>query len=240
MELPVELKRLIEKYKAQYHIAGTDEEILQRVIPRLEDEDIIKIYNELCKEENNNAFKSGQRPNFERYREGILSCLDDSVVKVELIEREQKQSSKADLQQRNYTYISEFANNLESKSDRLKIIRNFYRKIKELEEQRQLLNVKNAIDSIELTIHIYECILHICEKMKLELVLYRGPKYKKKYVLSNDFDIIRMKRKNKKAREDYNKKIQTLFLNQIVRKMQKLRQESEELKMQQTIEGEER
>ena len=40
MELPVELKRLIERNKAQYGIEGDDEEILKRIIPELEDEDI--------------------------------------------------------------------------------------------------------------------------------------------------------------------------------------------------------
>ena len=41
MELPIELKRLIEKYKAQYNIVGEDDEILKKIIPSLEDEDII-------------------------------------------------------------------------------------------------------------------------------------------------------------------------------------------------------
>ena len=37
MELPIELKRLVEKYKALYNLVGTDDEILKKVIPKLED-----------------------------------------------------------------------------------------------------------------------------------------------------------------------------------------------------------
>lgn len=55
MELPTQLKRLIEKYKSQYNIAGQDDEILKKIIPSLEDEDIIKLYDELCKEELNHS-----------------------------------------------------------------------------------------------------------------------------------------------------------------------------------------
>lgn len=240
MELPAELKRLIEKYKAQYHIAGTDEEILQRVIPRLEDEDIIKIYDELCEEENNNRiFRNGQRPNFEKYREGILNYLDDSVVKAELIKREQRQSSKPDLQQRNYTYISEFANNLDNKPDKLKIIKNFYRKIEQLEEERELLNIKEAINSIELSIHIYECILHICEKLKMELILYRGPKYNKKYKLINYVNIKKIKRK-KQASTQTQMKLQILSLNQTIKHINDLKKQLEKLKEQERLEDGER
>ena len=72
MELPIELKRLIERNKAQYGIKGEDEDILKKIIPELEDEDIIRIYNELCEEENNNIVSNkGYRPNFEKYREEI-------------------------------------------------------------------------------------------------------------------------------------------------------------------------
>ena len=69
-ELPIELKRLIERNKAQYGIEGEDEEILKRIIPKLEDEDIVRLYDELCEEENNNIlYNKGYRPNFEKYRE---------------------------------------------------------------------------------------------------------------------------------------------------------------------------
>ena len=106
MELPIELKRLIERNKAQYGIKGEDEDILKKIIPELEDEDIIRLYDELCEEENNNILANkGYRPNFEKYREEILEYLDDSVVKSEIIRREQNQSSKPNLQQRHYTYI---------------------------------------------------------------------------------------------------------------------------------------
>ena len=33
MELPIELKQLIEKYKSLYNIKGSDDDILKRVIP---------------------------------------------------------------------------------------------------------------------------------------------------------------------------------------------------------------
>ena len=181
MELPIELKRLIERNKAYYNIEGEDEEILKKIIPELEDEDIIKLYDELCEEENNNILANkGYRLNFEKYREEILEYLDDSVVKSEIIRREQNQSSKNDLQQRNYTYISEFTTTLDNKPDKKKIVNSFYRKIRQLNEKRNLLNVKETLNNIELTIHIYQCILHIVEKMEIDLVLYRGPKYKEK------------------------------------------------------------
>lgn len=238
MELPVELKRLIEKYKAQYHIVEDDAEILKKVIPTLEDEDIIKIYDELCREENN-SLQNGQRPDFEKYREEILNYLDNSMIKSELIRREQKQSSKQDLQQRNYTYISEFATNLDNKPDKIKIIKNFYRKIKQLEEERKLLNVKETIDSIELSIHICECILHICEKMKLELVLYRGPFYKKKYKLNNDINIQKIKRR-KQLKEQSQNNLQILYLNQTIKYMNELKEQLEEIKEKARAEDEER
>ncbi len=230
MELPVELKRLIEKYKAQYHITGADDDILKKVISKLEDEDIIKLYDELCEEKNKNiALKNGYRPNFEKYREEILDYLDDSVVKSELIRREQKQSSKPDLQQRNYTYISEFATILENKPDKLKIIKNFYRKIKQLENERELLNVKETINNIELSIHIYQCILHICEKLNIELILYRGPKYKKKYELADDINLNKIKRK-KRNKKQTQKHLQILSLNQIVKHIYELKEQLEEIK----------
>ena len=75
MQLPVQLKNLIEKSKAQYGIIGEDEDILKKVIPILEDEDIIRLYDELCDEENNNL-KIGNRPNFEKYREELEYILD--------------------------------------------------------------------------------------------------------------------------------------------------------------------
>ena len=71
MELPEELKQIIEKYKALYNIEGSDDDILKRVIPLLEDEDIIQIYNELCAEDKRIHHSSNFRPTFEKYREGV-------------------------------------------------------------------------------------------------------------------------------------------------------------------------
>ena len=229
MRLPLELARLIEKYKAQYNIEGEEDEILKKVIPMLEDEDIIRIYDELCEEENNNILnKKGYRPNFEKYREEILDYLDDSVVKAEIIRREQNQSSKPDLQQRNYTYISEFTTTLDNKPDKKKIVNSFYRKIKQLQEERNILNVKESINNIELTIHIYQCILHVCEKMEIDLVLYRGPKYKERYKLLNQIDLKRLKRRRKTKQENQTR-LQNLFLNENIKRINKLKLEKERL-----------
>ena len=224
MELPIELKRLIERNKAQYGIEGDEEEILKKIIPELEDEDIIRIYDELCEEENNNILSNkGYRPNFEKYREEILEYLDDSVVKAEIIKMEQNQSSKTDLQQRNYTYISEFTTTLDNKPDKKKIINSFYRKIRMLEEEKNLLNVKGTINNIELTIHIYQCILHIAEKMDIDLVLYRGPKYKERYKLaSNLMDIKRLKRK-KQSKQENQIRLQNIFLEQNLKRINQLK-----------------
>ena len=230
MELPVELKRLIERNKAQYGIEGDDEEILKRIIPKLEDEDIIRIYDELCEEENNNILSNkGYRPNFEKYREEILEYLDDSVVKAEIIKREQNQSSKTDLQQRNYTYISEFTTTLDNKPDKKKIINSFYRKIRQLREERNLLNIKATISNIELTMHIYQCILHIAEKMDIDLVLYRGPKYRKSYKLSSELiDIKRLKRK-RQSKQNNQIRLQNIFLDQNLKRINQLKAQKERL-----------
>lgn len=223
MRLPEELKRLIEKNKAQYGIEGEDDEILKKIIPSLEDEDIIKLYDELCAEEDNAiSSKRGIRPNFEKYREEILEYLDDSVVKAEIIRREQYQSSKPNLQQRHYTYISEFTTTLDNKPDKKKIVSSFYRKIKQLEIERRLLNVRETINNIQLTIHIYQCILHICEKMSIDLVLYRGPKYSKKYKLISEIDIRKIKRK-KQSKEQNQIKLQNIFLNENIKRINKLK-----------------
>lgn len=229
LQLPLELKNLIEKSKAQYGIIGNDDEILKRIIPSLEDEDIIRLYDELCEEENNNILtKKGYRPNFEKYREEILEYLDDNAVKAEIIRREQNQSSKQDLQQRNYTYISEFATTLESKLDKKKIIKSFYRKINQLEEQRDLLNVKNAINNIELIIHIYECIMHMAEKMDIDLGLYRGPKYDKQYKLLKQIDLRRIKRK-KRSKEENARILQNIFLNENIKRINKIKNDRQRL-----------
>ena len=230
MELPIELKRLIERNKAQYGIKGEEEEILKKIIPKLEDEDIVRLYDELCEEENNNIlYNKGYRPNFEKYREEILEYLDDSVVKAEIIRREQNQSSKSDLQQRNYTYISEFTTTLDNKPDKKKIINSFYRKIRQLQEERNLLNVKSTINNIELTIHIYECILHIAEKMDIDLVLYRGPKYKERYKLSSGLiDIKRLKRK-RQSKQANQQRLQNMFLNQNLERIKQLKVQKERL-----------
>ena len=230
MELPIELKRLIERNKAQYGIKGEDEDILKKIIPELEDEDIIRIYNELCEEENNNILSNkGYRPNFEKYREEILEYLDDSVVKSEIIRREQNQSSKADLQQRNYTYISEFTTTLDNKPDKKKIVNSFYRKIRQLEEKRNFLNAKETINNIELTMHIYQCILHIAEKMDIDLVLYRGPKYQGRYKLSTQLiDIRRLKRK-KQSKQENQIRLQNMFLNQNLKRINDLKIQKERL-----------
>ena len=224
MELPIELKRLIERNKAQYGIEGEDEEILKKIIPELEDEDIIRLYDELCEEENNNILANkGYRPNFEKYREEILEYLDDSVVKSEIIRREQNQSSKNDLQQRNYTYISEFTTTLDNKPDKKKIVNSFYRKIRQLNEKRNLLKVKETLNNIELTIHIYQCILHIVEKMEIDLVLYRGPNYKERYKLSSQLiDLRRLKRK-KQTKQFNQMRLQNMFLNQNLKRINDLK-----------------
>ena len=111
----------------------------------------------------------------------MLNYLDDSVVKAEIVKREQRQSSKALLEQRNYTYISEFTLALDNKEDRTKIINSFHKKVKQLEEDRR--NTSNMSedqkeDNIELSIHILKCIKHIIEKMDIDLILYRGPNFK--------------------------------------------------------------
>ena len=227
MQLPIELKRLIEKNKAQYGIVGEEDEILKKIIPELEDEDIIRIYDELC-EEDNNTIAKGNRPNFEKYREEILEYLDDSMVKAEIIRREQYQSSKTDLQQRNYTYISEFASTLDNKPDKKKIINSFYRKIKQLEEERELLNVRGAINNIQLILHIYQCILHVSEKMDIDLVLYRGPKYKKISKALNPVDIRKIKRRRCKINNQII--MQNIFLNQNIKRINELKLEEKMLK----------
>ena len=237
MQLPLELKNLIEKNKAQYGIVGNDDEILKKIIPMLEDEDIIKLYDELCEEENN-IYNRGFRPSFQKYREEILEYLDDSVVKAEIIRREQYQSSKPDLQQRNYTYISEFTTTLDNKPDKKKIIKTFYRKIKQLEEERELLHVKESIKNIELIIHIYECIMHVIENMDIDLGLYRGPKYNKQYKILSEIDIRKIKRK-KRSKEYNQMRLQNMFCNENMRKINRLKQEKERIK-QDMIETSER
>lgn len=229
MELPIELKRLIERNKALYGLVGDDEEILKKIIPMLEDEDIIKLYDELCQEDNNNILNKGFRPDFQKYREEILEYLDDSVVKAEIIRREQNQSSKPDLQQRNYTYISGFTTTLDNEPDKKKIINSFYRKIKQLEEKRLLLNVGETIKNIELIIHIYQCILHVVEKMDIDLVLYRGPKYNKKYKLLTNVDIKKIIRK-KQSKENNQIRLQNIFLNENIKRINKLKLEAKMLK----------
>lgn len=237
MQLPIELKRLIEKNKEQYGIVGEDDEILKKIIPALEDEDIIKLYDELC-EEDNNILTKGFRPNFQKYREEILEYLDDSVVKAEIIRREQYQSSKSDLQQRNYTYISEFTTTLDNKPDKKKIIKSFYRKIKQLEEEKILLNVKETIKNIELIIHIYKCILHVVEKMDIDLILYRGPKYNNKYKLLTQIDIRRIKRR-KQTKQNNQNSLQEIFLNENIKRINQLKIEEKRLK-DMSIEDDER
>lgn len=223
MQLPLELKKIIEKSKAQYGIIGEDDEILKKIIPSLEDEDIIRLYDELCEEENNNIIlQKGYRPNFEKYREEILEYLDDTVVKAEIIRREQYQSSKHDLQQRHYTYISEFATTLNNKPDKKKIINSFYRKIRQLEGERNLLNVQDALKNIELIVHIYQCILHVAEKMDIDLVLYRGPKYNKKYKVLKQIDIRKIKR-SKHSKQENARMLQTIFLNENIKRINKLK-----------------
>lgn len=236
MQLPRELKRLIERYKAKYNIEGEDNDILKKVISELEDEDIIKVYDELCEEENYLILtKKGYRPNFEKYREEILGYLDDSVVKAEIIRREQKQSSKETIEQRNYTYISEFTITLEDKADKLKIVKNFYRKVKQLEEERKhLLEEDEKIDNVQLSIHIMQCIKHIVEQMKIDLILYKGPNFKKRYKLKGIYEekIRKIKRNNES--EKY-RRIKTLesVLNKVVKEIQKLKAEEKNLKEKQ-------
>ena len=231
MELPQNLSQLIEKYKSLYNIEGSDDSILKRVIPLLEDEDIIQIYNELCEEDKKIHHSSNFRPTFEKYREDILEYIDDSFVKSEIVKREQRQWSKNDLRQRNYIFISELATTLDDNSDKLKIIKSFYRKIKQLEDERNLLNVQEAINNIELTIHIYKCILHICEKMTIELDLYRGFDGKEKYKMQEEIDylILRNKRKSM-SKEQAQQHLKTLYFNQIIKRVNDLKLQMEELK----------
>ena len=236
IELPLELRKLIEKAKAQYHITGSDDAILKKVIPKLEDEDIIELYNELCEEERKQLRLQGNRPNFEKYREEILDYLDDSVVKAEIIKREQRQSSKPDLAQRNYTYISEFTTTLDNKPDKLKVIQSFYRKIKQLEKERDMLDVKDTINNLKLSAHIYECIQHIQEKMTIDLALYRGPDFKKRYHLKkieNKLELsVKKLRQKKLSKEERNKKLQIMCLNQTVKRVKQLQEQIDELQKQ--------
>ncbi len=232
MELPRELKRLVERYKAKYNIIGEDDEILKTVIPELEDEEIIKIYDELCEEENYLILtKKGYRPNFEKYREEILNYLDDSAVKSEIIKREKRQSSKEDIEQRNYTYISEFANTLRNKQDKIKIINSFYRKVKTLAKERDTLDKEEKLDSIELSIHIMKCIKHIVSKMKIDLVLYRGPDFKKKkYVLEKEYEEIIKKKRRKKSNKDFIRtRVQQLVLSNMVKKLNTIQEENKQV-----------
>ena len=231
MELPEELRNLVEKYKKLYNIEGSDDEILKRVIPLLEDEDIIQIYNELCAEDKRIHHNSNFRPTFEKYREDILEYIDDSYIKSEIIQREQRQWSKGDLRQRNYIFISELASTLDDNADKKKIIKSFYRKIKQLEDERNLLNVQDSINNIELTIHIYKCILHISEKMTIELDLYRGFDGKEKYKLQEEIDylILRNKRKSM-SKEQAQQHLKTLYFNQIIKRVNDLKLQMEELK----------
>ena len=67
----------------------------------LNNDDIVKLYNELCAEDKRIHHTSNFRPHFEKYREEILEYLDDSIVKSEIVKREEKQSAKNDLRQRN-------------------------------------------------------------------------------------------------------------------------------------------
>lgn len=231
MELPRELKRLVEKYKALYSISGEDDEILKKIMPKLEDEDIIKLYNELCTSEVVHNTSKSHRPNFEKYREELLSYLDDSVVKSEIIKREQNQWSKPNLEQRNYTYISEFTTTLDSKPDKLKVINSFYRKIKQLEEDRDFINIKETISNIELSIHIYECILHIRESMDIDLTLYRGFKGEKKYILKNYLEFKKIKkRKKQKDTQEHQRFLQVLYLNQIMHNINELNKQLQQIK----------
>lgn len=231
MELPIELKQLIEKYKSLYNIKGSDDDILKRVIPLLEDEDIIQVYNELCAEDKKIHHTSNFRPHFEKYREDILEYIDDSIVKSEIVKREQRQSSKNDLRQRNYIFISELATTLDNNSDKIKIIKSFHNKIKQLENERNLLNVKESINNIELSIHIYNCILHILEKTTIDLDLYRGFDGKEKYKLQEQIDLLLLKNKRKKlSKEEAQKHLQILYSNQIIKCINDLKNQIEELK----------
>ena len=233
MELPSELKNTIEKYKYLYRLDGTDSDILKKIIPSLSDKDILELYEELCAKEKEIHHSQNYRPNFEKYREEILEYLDDNIVKSEIIRREQKQWAKNDLKQRNYIFISELATTLDNKPDKMKIIRSFYRKIKQLESERNLLDVKGTIDNIELSIHIYNCILHICEKMSIDLELYRGFNGKKKYKLKQHVDFIKLKYKRKKQSKEQNQlHLKNLYFNQIIKQINDLKTELQELKKQ--------
>lgn len=231
MELPITLKNIIEKYKSIYNIEGSDDEILKKVIPLLENEDIIQIYNDLCAEDKRIHHTSNFRPTFEKYREDILEYIDDSYIKSEIIQREQRQSSKNDLRQRNYIFISELATTLDDNSDKLKIIKSFHKKIKQLEEERNLLNVQDSINNIELSIHIYKCIMHILEKMSIDLDLYRGYTPEQKYKLQEYIDLSLLKEKRKKlSKEEQQLYLKNLYCNQIMKHINDLKTQLQELK----------
>ena len=235
MELPEELKQIVEKYKKLYNIGGSDNEILKRVIPLLEDEDIIQIYDELCAEDKRIHHNSNSRPKFEKYREDILEYIDDSYIKSEIVQREQRQWSKGDLRQRNYIFISELASTLDNNADKKKIIKSFYRKIKQLESERSLLNVQEAINNIELTIHIYKCILHISEKMTIELDLYRGFDGKEKYKMQEEIDYLILRNKRKAmSREQAEQHLKTLYFNQVMKRVNDLKLQMDVLKQRES------
>jgi len=91
-----------------------------------------------------------------------------------------------------------------------------------------LLNVQNAINNIELIIHIYECIMHMAEKMDIDLGLYRGPKYDKQYKLFKQIDLKRIKRR-KRSKEENARILQTIFLNENIKRINKLKNERQRL-----------
>ena len=65
--------------------------------------------------------------------------------------------------------------------------------------------------------------------MDIDLVLYRGPKYNKKYKLLTQTDIRKMKRK-KQSKENYQILLHNLFLNENLKKINNLKIELRRMK----------
>ena len=69
--------------------------------------------------------------------------------------------------------------------------------------------------------------------MEIDLVLYRGPKYKERYKLSSGLiDIKRLKRK-RQLKQINQQRLQNMFLNQNLKKINQLKDQKERL--EQTI-----
>ena len=90
-----------------------------------------------------------------------------------------------------------------------------------------MLDVDQSINNIELSIHIYQCILHISEKMSIDLVLYRGFTAKKKYELQNYIDFKKLKKRKKESKhiKEHLQQIRSNYIIEHINELQKLKQE---------------